>query len=105
MFGPESRKLEVTATMSTWSLWENARYVWVVVCKNKKAHRHAGAALTYKIPLAETDAVSGMPDISAPFLVKCPNCSGEYRYDPGEVMNVELDVVDSFVPHPLFQDH
>jgi hypothetical protein len=97
-------KSEVIATMSSWSPWEDASYCWVVVCKNKKFHRHAGAAFAFKIPLAETDAVSEMPHISAPFLVRCPDCGEEYSYGPDEVLKVELGLVESFTPHPLFRD-
>ena len=90
--------------MSSWSPWDDASYCWVVVCKNKRSHRHGGAAFANKIPLAETDAVSPMPAISGSFLVRCPDCGTEYSYDPKDVLKVELDVVDSFTPHPLFCD-
>jgi len=90
--------------MSSWSPWEDASYCWVVVCKNNKFHRHAGAVFGYKIPLAETDAVSEMPPVSAPFLVRCPDCGMEYSYDPHDVLKVESSVLESFTTHPLFQD-
>lgn len=90
--------------MSSWSPWEDASYCWVVICKNKRFHRRVGEAFANKIPLAETDAVSPKPDVSAPFLVRCPDCGGEYSYRPDEVLKVELGVVDSFTPHPLFQE-
>jgi hypothetical protein len=70
--------------VSSWSPWEDASYCWVVICKNKRFHRHAGADIGYKIPLAETDAVSPKPDISAPFPARCPDCIEEYSYMPGE---------------------
>lgn len=76
----------------------------MVVCKNKRFHRHAGAELSYKIPLGETDAVSPPPAISAPFLVRCPDCGVEYSYQPEDVRRVELEVLDAFTPHPLFRD-
>jgi hypothetical protein len=96
--------LEAIATMSSWSPWEDANYCWVVVCKNKRFHRHAGAAFGYKIPLGETDAVSEKPDLSAPFLVHCPDCGEQYSYGADEVLKVESGVLESFAPHPLFRD-
>ena len=89
--------------MSSWSPWEDASYCWVVICKNKRFHRHAGADIGYKIPLAETDAVSPKPTLSAPFLVRCTDCGEEYSYKPSEIQRVELNLVDSFTTHPLFR--
>ena len=90
--------------MSSWSPWEDASYCWVVVCKNKRFHRHAGENFAYKIPLAETDAVAPKPDISAPFPVRCPDCGVEDSYRPDDVFRVELNLVDSFTTHPLFRE-
>jgi hypothetical protein len=90
--------------MSSWSPWEDTSYCWVVICKNEKFHRHAGEKFGNKIPLAETDAIADMPAISAPFLVRCPDCGEQYSYQPAEILRVELTVVDSFTTHPLFRD-
>ena len=97
-------KMKVVAIMSSWSPWEDASYCWVVICKNRRFHRHAGTDIGYKIPLAETDAFSPRPDISAPFPVRCPDCSEEYSYKPEDIQRVELNLVDSFAPHPRFRD-
>ena len=90
--------------MSSWSPWDDASYCWVVVCKNNRFHRHAGEKFAYKIPLAETDAVSDMPAISAPFPVRCPDCGEEYSYKPEDILRAELELLDSFTPHPLFRE-
>ena len=90
--------------MSSWSPWEDASYCWVVVCKNKPFHRQAGVDLGHKIPLGETDSFSTKPAISAPFLVRCPDCREEYSYNPDEIQRVELNLVDSFTAHPLFRE-
>ncbi len=97
------RSAKAEVPVSSWSPWEDASYCWVVICKNKRFHRHAGTDIGYKIPLAETDAVSRKPDISAPFPVRCPDCSAEYSYKPGDLQRVELNLVDSFTTHPLFR--
>jgi hypothetical protein len=54
--------------------------------------------------LGGTDAVSKKPDISAPFLVHCPDCGKRYSYGVDEVLKVESGVRESFTPHPLFRD-
>jgi hypothetical protein len=45
-----------------------------------------------------------MPHISTPFPVQCPDCGVVYSYRPEDVLKVESTVLESFTPHPLFQD-
>ena len=97
-------KSRVCATMTSWSPWDNPSYCWVVICKNKRFHRHANTMFGHKIPLAETDAVSAPPAVSGPFVVQGDECGEEYTYRAEEVLRVELGLSESFVPHPLFRE-
>ena len=83
--------------------WENSAYAWVVICKNKKFHRHINVMYGHKIPLGETDTYTAAPALSGPFTAKCDECGKEYSYEPGEVLRFELELPASFTPHPLFQ--
>ena len=88
--------------MGAWSHWENDNYCWVVICKNKKFHRHTNLLYGHKIPLGETDAVSPVPTVALAFSARCDECGEEHSYKPEEVLRVELNLPDSFTPHPLF---
>lgn len=83
--------------------WENSAYAWVVICKNKKFHRHVNVMYGHKIPLGETDPYTAAPALSGPFTAKCDECGKEYSYEPGEMLRFELELPASFTPHPLFQ--
>jgi len=86
--------------MGTWD--ENPNYCWVVICKNAKAHRETNLMFGHKIPLGETDPFEPVP-VSGPFFAKCDDCGQEHSYDPGDVMRVEMDLPESFTPHPRFK--
>jgi hypothetical protein len=88
--------------MGAWSPWENPTYYWVVICKNKRFHRHANLLYGHKIPLGETDAVSDAPALGGAFVATCDECGEERSYEPEEVLRVELTLPESFAPHPLF---
>jgi hypothetical protein len=88
--------------MGTWSPWEDANYCWVVICKNKKFHRHTNLLYGHKIPLGETDAISPVPALSSAFVARCDECDEERSYEPEEVLRVEMNLPEGFTPHPLF---
>jgi hypothetical protein len=72
--------------------WENPDYFWVVLCKNKKAHRETNLMFGHRIPLGETDALEPLP-VNGPFLVQRDECGQEHSYEPAEVLRVEMDPV------------
>jgi hypothetical protein len=85
------------------SLWENSAYAWVVICKNKRFHKHTNVMYGHKIPLGETDPYANPPTLSGTFTVLCDECGKEHSYEPSEVLRYELEVPATFKPHPLFQ--
>jgi hypothetical protein len=85
------------------SPWENSAYAWVVICENKKFHRHTNVMYGQKIPLSETDPYANSPALSGTFSFLCDECGKEYSYEPDEVLRLELELPGSFKPHPLFQ--
>ena len=56
----------------------------------------------HKVPLGETDSFEPVP-VSEPFVVKCDKCGEEYSYEPEDVLRLELQVPESFTPHPRFR--
>lgn len=82
--------------------WEDSAYAWVVICRNKRFHKHTNVMYGHKIPLAETDAFATPPALNSPFTVQCDECGREYSYEPGEVLRLELELPASFKPHPSF---
>jgi hypothetical protein len=91
--------------MGAWSPWENANYCWVVICKNKRFHKHTNVMFGHKIPLGEADAVSPPPALNGQFLARCDECGKEYDYEPEEVMRVEPELPASFTAHELFKEN
>ena len=69
-------------------VWENSAYAWVVICKNKKAHRETNVLFGHKIPLGETDPYEPPPALDGPFTAYCDECGKEYSYDPGDVLEI-----------------
>ncbi len=84
-------------------MYDTSNYCWAVICKNKLYHRFENVYFGHKIPLGETDAFNPPPALSGPFRVRCDDCGREYSYKPSELVRHELDLPDSFVPHPLFR--
>ena len=84
--------------------WTGRDYCWVVVCKNRRFHRHPNTFNVHRIPLGITDPYSGRPVTQKSLTVRCNECGKEYSYKPSEVLRYELDAPSSFVPHPLFRD-
>lgn len=78
-------------------------YVWVVVCKNHRFHHRNNLFFGHKIPLGETDGISPPPVSDGRFDVRCDECGEQYSYKPKELVRVELDLPESFTPHPLFE--
>jgi hypothetical protein len=78
-------------------------YVWVVVCKNHRFHHRSNVFFGHKIPLGHTDAISPPPSLDVRFEVRCDECGEQYSYAPKELMRIELDLPESFTPHPFFQ--
>ena len=88
--------------MGAWNPWESPSYCWVVICKNAKAHHKTNTMYGHKIPLGETDAFAAVP-VSGFFLAKCDECGEQHSYEPAEVLRLELELPESFTPHPRFR--
>jgi hypothetical protein len=88
-------------------MWEDNRYFWVVLCKNRLFHIRETLSVNYRerIPLGETDAVAPRPIVNCIFNVRCDKCGKEYSYKSSDVLKFELDPApESFSPHPLFRE-
>ena len=85
-------------------MWEDSSYCWVVTCKNHLYHIPRNFIYRHKIPLAETDGVASRPPLKGSFRVRCDMCGKEYVYKLSDVMRIERELPDSFIPHPLFRD-
>ena len=85
-------------------MWEDISYCWVVTCKNHIYHIPRNFIYKHKILLAEADAVTSRPPIHGPFCVRCDMCGKEYVYKPSDVLRIEKELPEGFVPHPLFRD-
>jgi hypothetical protein len=85
-------------------MWEDNRYFWVVLCKNRLFHIRKSLSLNYRerIPLGETDAVTPCPVVNCSFNVRCDECGKEYSYKSSDVLKFDLEPPESFTPHPLF---
>jgi len=84
-------------------LWEDSSYCWVVVCKNNLYDLPRNIFHRHKIALAETEAVTSRPSLGGPFTVRCDICGKEYLYKPSDVLRLERELPDGFLPHPLFR--
>ncbi len=82
--------------------WEDRDYCWVVLCRHFWIHGRENVFYRHRIVLGETDSVSPPPTLKGRFTVRCDSCGREYRYKPSEVLRCEMDLPDSFKPHPLF---
>lgn len=87
-------------------MWEDNRYFWVVLCKNRWFHMRDSLSLNYRqrIPLGETDAVTPCPIGNLTFNVRCDKCGKEYSYGASDVLKFEMEPPESFAPHPLFAE-
>ena len=85
-------------------MWEDSSYFWVVLCKNHWFHARKNLFFRHRIPLAETDAFTSRPPVDRSFRVRCDECGKEYVYKLSEVLRIEQEPPESFVPHPLFRD-
>jgi hypothetical protein len=97
-FGKTSLESPVTKEM-----WADSHYCWVVLCKNHWFHLRRNLFFRHRIPLAETDPVVPRPTIDHHFRVRCDECAKEYFYEPSDVMRFELELLETFTPHPLFR--
>lgn len=79
-----------------------SEYFWVVLCKNRKFHERQNLFFGHKIPLGETDAFQPPPDLNGGLKGRCDNCSQEYTYQSKDLLRTELELPESFIPHPLF---
>ena len=84
--------------------WIDSHYCWVVLCKNHWFHLQQNLFFRHRIPLAPTDPVTPRPTLEGRFRVRCDDCRKEYLYKPSEVLKSELELPDSFIPHPLLRD-
>jgi hypothetical protein len=78
-------------------------YFWLVVCKNHRFHHKGNIGYEHKILLGEADAYGTLPMLPEKIEIRCDNCGEEYSYKQKEVMRDEVQVSESFVPHPLFK--
>ena len=85
-------------------MWEDANYCWVVLCKNHWFHMRQNVFFRHRIPLGQTDAVAPLPPLGKHFMVRCDECRKTYIYKPKDARRVELELPESFRPHPLFQE-
>ena len=85
-------------------MWEDANYCWIVLCKNHWFHMRQSFLFRHRIPLAETDVVASLPPLPKHFTVRCDECRKTYTYKPKDLLRSELELPESFRPHPLFQE-
>ena len=87
-------------------MWEDNRYFWVVLCKNRWFHMRDSLSLNYRqrIPLGETDAVTPSPIGNYTSIVRCDKCGKEYSYRASDVLKFEMEPPESLTPHPLFAE-
>lgn len=87
-------------------MWEDNRYFWVVLCKNRWFHMRDSLSLNYRqrIPLGETDAFTSCPIGNLTFNVRCDKCGKEHIYIASDVLKFEMEPPESFIPHPLFAE-
>jgi hypothetical protein len=85
-------------------MWVDSHYCCVVLCKNHWFHLRQNLFFRHRIPLSESDPVAPRPSLDGRFRVRCDDCRKEYLYKPSEVLKSELELPDSFTPHPLFRD-
>ena len=87
-------------------MWEDNRYFWVVLCKNRWFHMRDSLSLNYRerIPVGETDAYTSCPIRNLTFNVRCEKCGKEHSYRASDVLKFEMEPPESFTPHPLFAE-
>jgi hypothetical protein len=87
-------------------MWEDNRYFWVVLCKNRWFHIRESLSLNYRqrIPLGETNAFTACPVGNWTFNVRCDKCGKEYSYRAADLLRFEMEPPESFTPHPLFRE-
>jgi len=78
-------------------------YFWVVVCKNSRFHHKGNIGYEHKILLGEADAYSSLPMLPDKIEVRCDSCGEEYFYKQKEIMRDEIQIPETFLPHPLFK--
>lgn len=78
------------------------RMCWAVTCKNNRAHKQ-NHFHGHRIPLKVTEALAPRPSIGDRLTVQCNDCGKLYSYESEEVLRFELEVPDSFIPHPAFR--
>jgi len=88
-------------TMPSDNPWENPSYLWVVICRNTKAHKSENMMFGHRIPLAETDAFEPLAATGS-LMVQCDGCRQEYVYEPSEIVRVEMEAPEGFTTHPRF---
>ena len=77
-------------------------YFWVVICKNGRFHQKENISYHHRILLGETDSYVSLPMLPVEFEVRCDSCGEEYSYSRKEVLRAEVQVRETFTPHPLF---
>ena len=83
-------------------MWNRRPYFWVVTCKNHRFHQKDNFNYRHHILLGETDFYASLPRLPDQVKVRCDSCGKEYSYTRNEMLRAEVDIPDSFTPHPLF---
>ena len=78
-------------------------YFWVVICKNSRFRHKGNIGYEHTILLGEADAYSSLPMLPDKIDVRCDSCGEEYSYRAKEIMRDEIQIPETFVPHPLFK--
>ena len=81
----------------------HTEYFWIVLCKNHEFHRHQNIFFGHRIPLGETDTITPPPEVNGGLKVRCDDCGQEFRYEARDLLRIELEYPEAFVPHPLFE--
>lgn len=97
------RSLRLPARLVTEAV-RRQNYCWIVLCKNHSFRMRQSFLVRHRIPLAETDAVTPLPRLPKHFTVQCDDCRKRHAYKPKDVLRSELELPESFKPHPLFQE-
>ena len=75
----------------------------LIVCKNHRFHHKGNTGYQYRILLGETDAFSSLPMLPEEMKVRCDSCGEGYSYKQKEILQDEVQVPETFDPHPLFK--
>jgi hypothetical protein len=82
---------------------EGCSYSWAVICKNTRFHHRQNQFVGHKILLGESDSCAAQPALPSRFPVRCDECGKISCYKYSDVVRFQVEIPESFVPHPLFR--